>query len=921
MAVHHPKPRHREPSTSKVISRTQEECPSILPPITIVCEPWMNTAWQRPRQTRKLNLYLPAPPPVSQKRANRWRRWSQDVIPSLLVPYLSYIQQTSVLCYTNAPGEAQQDIAVCQAGCRTRRITVACVHFDALKEINIITCPCFPVPLQLLRRGLFPCAPLAPSLSVDLRILEFIRLLFVRQAPNQTAWCDAVETFLDGMGYKLSCKNNLRRRFSNTFHWYRVLSILARNHISTVIADVRRGQAHIPLINQPSEYLHSRCLLYFGGNACHGADARSIPDVVVCIDACFTQKCSTNPRNTSSIDPPNPTPTFFLSNDDVKAMEDFVKSCHGERRRTRASRAEEEEDRYEEGMRVPVSVLNGCGESFVAADKKREKASLMTLLCRHDRVLWLVNLTSAGEKQHYVLALLDQFCRKWNLLNDNTLSRISLAVVVFHAYGHQWPCQIIYHLRKRKGFGLSDGEGCERLWSSLKQLIPSLHISGFHQRLFVLDVQIRHLDTKSIQGYRHWLHRRWLHCQIKKNMALDGLLDLDVNEDILCAEWKAQIAHQTRPIPWQSKNKAAEVITTILALEKTLDAHEISVCELEMQLYVGAVANVVEFNLQLANAQSRRAKIADTLRRRKATLGPQGQADLMTMKNDIYLTICLNARAVKNHIRDRLCQRKFELERLERSYQATVNVSTYNSLCTQLQSLIRQRQAPPSAIPPHPIAREGIFLLDVDDEIWQDIGLDDDSMHPPAWLSDEATRSGIRLQLELDCCVEEETRLMRERSVMQEWMLAEWEAIQTALRDPANDLVIPFHLRARAEELLSICVVWKNKVQEIPCTWPVESWGPTNEDLLRAARDQVQSSFFQDDDDDESVGVVDESDEDGDLAYSEVRDDELMDAIEEVALADEYRYQDEDFIDDIDIEDSFMPSSPTKLKPKKWRCI
>ncbi|KAG1900861.1 uncharacterized protein F5891DRAFT_1128391 [Suillus fuscotomentosus] len=770
----------------------QEECPSIPPPITIVCEPWMNTAWRCLRQTRKLSLYLLALPPVlvlpgcqhltqqnfcrplpasrtsvtqeditDEKRANQWRRWSQDVIPSLLVPYLSYMQQTSVLRYTNALGEAQQDLAVCQAGCRTRRITVACVHFDALKEINIITCPCFPVPLQLLHHGLFPCAPLAPSLTVDLRILEFVRLLFVCQAPNQTAWCNAVETFLDGMGYKLSCKNNLRRRFSNTFHWYRVLSILVCNHISTVIADVRRGQAHIPLIDQPSEYLHSRCLLCFRGNACHGADARSIPDVVVCIDACFTQKRLTNPRNTSSINPPNPTPTFFLLNDDVKAMEDFVKSCRRERRRTRASRAEEEEDHYEEGMHVPVSVLNGCRESFVAADKKRERAStrfftdtgLMALLCRHDRVLWLVNLTSAGEKQHYALALLDQLfkhippqmtvgllydigcqlersCRKWNLLDDNTLSRISFAVAVFHAYGHQWPCQIIYHPRKREGFGLSDGEGCEQLWSSLKQLIPSLRISG-----------------------------RWLHCQIKKNVALDGLLDLDVNEDILHAEWKAQIAHQTRPIPRQSKNKAAEVITTILVLEKTLDAHEISVHELEMQLYVGAIANVVEFNLQLADTRSRRAKIADTLRHHKATLGPQGQADLMMMKNDIYLTIRLNARTVKTQIRDRLQHKlrsntQYSIKQREPAILKLV--STYNSL------------SPPSAIPPHPIACEGIFLLYVDDEIWQDIGLDDDSMHPPAWLSDEATRSGICLQLELDCCIEEETCLMRERSVMQE---------------------------------------------------------------------------------------------------------------------------------------------------------
>ncbi|KAG2112072.1 uncharacterized protein F5147DRAFT_744682 [Suillus discolor] len=567
---------------------------------------------------------------------------------------------------------------------------------------------------------------------------------------------------------------------------------MARNHISTLITDVQKGQARLPPIDKSSEYLHSRCLLY----------------------ACFTQKRSTNPHGADTIDPPNPTPMFFLSNDDVKAMEDFIQSLW-------VSRAEGDKDHYEEGMHVPVSVLNGCGESFVAADEKREKASthfftdtgLMALLCRHDCVLWLANLTSVGEKQHYALALLDclfkhlppqmtigllydiacqleQSCRKWKLLDDNTLSCISFAVAVFHVYGHQWPCQIVYHPRKREGFGLSDGEGCERLWSSLKQLIPSLQVSGFYQHLFVLDVQIRHLDTKSIQGYGHWLHRRWIHCQIKKNAALDSLLDLDIDEDMLR----------------QSKNKVAEVITTILALEKTLDAYRTSVRELEMQLHVGSVSNIAELNLQLSGARSRRAKTADTLRRRKAALGTHAKADLEKMKNDTYLTVHLNARAVKIRIRDRLCQRKFELERLERLYRATVNaehkirastqysikrrepgvlklVSTYNDLCAQLRSLIRQQRAPPSAVPPRPIIHEGIFLLDVDNEIWQDIGLDEDGINPPAWLSDKATRSGIHLQLEVDRCVEEETHLMRERTVMQEWMFAEWEAIQTLLRD------------------------------------------------------------------------------------------------------------------------------------------
>ncbi|KAI6009917.1 hypothetical protein PISMIDRAFT_630896 [Pisolithus microcarpus 441] len=39
---------------------------------------------------------------------------------------------------------------------------------------------------------------------------------------------------------------------------------------------------------------------------------------------------------------------------------------------------------------------------------------------------------------------LEQSCRKWGFLKP-FLPRISFAISVFHAFGHQWPCQLIYH--------------------------------------------------------------------------------------------------------------------------------------------------------------------------------------------------------------------------------------------------------------------------------------------------------------------------------------------------------------------------------------------------------------------------------------------------------------------------------------------
>ncbi|KZV91460.1 hypothetical protein EXIGLDRAFT_585054, partial [Exidia glandulosa HHB12029] len=132
--------------------------------------------------------------------------------------------------------------------------------------------------------------------------------------------------------------------------------------------------------------------------------------------------------------------------------------------------------------------LDECEESFRAAQEKVAKASvnyyadtgLMALLCRHDRVLWVANMTTPGERQHFALALIrrlgmelppdwrigllyDIACQlsrsieKWGLLPE-LADRLVFAVSVFHAYGHQWACQLVFHPRKREGFGLTDGE-------------------------------------------------------------------------------------------------------------------------------------------------------------------------------------------------------------------------------------------------------------------------------------------------------------------------------------------------------------------------------------------------------------------------------------------------------------------------------
>lgn len=111
----------------------------------------------------------------------------------------------------------------------------------------------------------------------------------------------------------------------------------------------------------------------------------------------------------------------------------------------------------------------------------------------------------------------------------------------------------------------------------------------------------------------------------------------------------------------------------------------------------------------------------------------------------------------------------------------------YNRLCEEMATIIQRQKAPRYAIAPPKIEMDGLFALDVDDEIWLDIGLgyDDDEEHenqssPPLWLSNDEVRKGIRALLERDRCEEERTRLVDERRAMQEWFSEEWKVVTAA---------------------------------------------------------------------------------------------------------------------------------------------
>ncbi|XP_035852925.1 uncharacterized protein LOC116055146 [Sander lucioperca] len=110
--------------------------------------------------------------------------------------------------------------------------------------------------------------------------------------------------------------------------------------------------------------------------------------------------------------------------------------------------------------------------------------------CRHEMPLMFVNM-SQRERLAYPLYVIDELLRRCENKNihlrvvydiacvvashlrksgEGIPHNISLAVPAFHIYGHKLPCQAVGRCNRRlEGFGLTDGEGMERLWSFLRR--------------------------------------------------------------------------------------------------------------------------------------------------------------------------------------------------------------------------------------------------------------------------------------------------------------------------------------------------------------------------------------------------------------------------------------------------------------------
>ncbi|XDV22763.1 hypothetical protein PO909_027590 [Leuciscus waleckii] len=314
------------------------------------------------------------------------------------------------------------------------------VSTGRLCTVTVNMCACEPETCTLLRYGLWPATVEKPQTAFSIPLLELFVCLSLECQVSVEGFCNT-----------LRWKNNLTLAEVNTL--YRAL--------------VGESISHFRHHHFRQRILVDICPQLDDGTICP-ACPKADGDMIVTLDANFglVRKQSSG---TSVVEPLHGTRMFV----DEKDVEEYLLS------HLDSSKPHEDCSNFKAG-----NVLRSQKQA-----KKLDVTGVFGASCRHEMPLMFVNM-SQGERLAYPLYVIDELLRRCEDKNihlrvvydiacvvashlhksgEGIPHNISLAIPAFHVYGHKLPCQIKYSTRRLEGFGLTDGEGMERLWSFLRR--------------------------------------------------------------------------------------------------------------------------------------------------------------------------------------------------------------------------------------------------------------------------------------------------------------------------------------------------------------------------------------------------------------------------------------------------------------------
>ncbi|KAH9815179.1 hypothetical protein DFH28DRAFT_1082488 [Melampsora americana] len=287
----------------------------------------------------------------------------------------------------------------------------------------------------------------------------------------------------------------------------------------------------------PLEVLAGSCPSCFGPKV--PGKRPNEPDHIICLDANFQQRrhlaASAAWRGDTGV-----LPNVFLSPSQVLSWKTKMEHANNPNKKD--------------------DVVDPCSAQHTAANNTRggqtwrgcDETGLMGIACRHDILLKFISIVQSGERR---------------------AERLKFGTSVFHSYVHQWACQLKYNPRLNDDWGLSDGEGLERVWASLASLVGALRYSTKAHRLCSLALRTRHINEGKRKVSAKWLLTRFVSSKKINNQSVQKLNTLQQKNRMYTLEyfkgqWNRQRDCQLRAMVTEDSQMLNQTINRLIELEE-----------------------------------------------------------------------------------------------------------------------------------------------------------------------------------------------------------------------------------------------------------------------------------------------------------------------------------------------------------------
>ncbi|KAI7945129.1 hypothetical protein MJO28_010824 [Puccinia striiformis f. sp. tritici] len=715
--------------------------------------------------------------------------------------------------------KSYHDFAACKcpAHLKTHRM-VDLVDVHSQRRERVAFCDCTRDAVRLLWMGFIPGSPVTPVAAFSMPILILHNCLWNQTHFGALPFTNAMQEYLEPRSERLTTRNgqkarSLRKPFTAAVDLYRQMEDMTDTLMNDVL-ELSEQQKYEISVQPPSTRI--RLCLSLDGNFQHRHYLKSS-------------------RNYDTFR----SPRIFLTPEEVDRVDAAI--------------------REKELQKKPADKRDRCTESHKAADDKRNESTwkgcddtgLMGACCRHDAAIYMANISKSGERRCYPMALLESIIqciepdRKVGVLYDigcsldkfmNLVSnvtavagfysevffssrdtgddqrglleeerhRLQFGTSIFHAYVHSWACQLEYNPRFHVGWGMSDGEGLERMWSYLSPLVTPLRYATRNHRLAALAHRLKYHNARSIQTLPTWLKRKFnnaITCYFETKDALDALLR-QANPfspgnrfaiDFFRRQWEDQRNFQSAHNDAEEDRR--QKLVSIFNKEGALQVLRTRLSHVHQHLTSAEDVNDLLDKIETTAADLSRETEAYT---RGGQPIPQGQQQkellLLWSAKSVLFVQMVHLRAEEQPLNDSGSGHHLGTKGKEKVMAATktrrpmVNklIKRFND---QFSSFIRNFPDQQVAnVADHPLTYNNLKSWPLDHRFWND-GLYHHSTAP--WAIDMRVREGINCVLALDRAREEFDLIAEELARALNWA-ASWYNGQCRLMG---------YLKARAEQL------------------------------------------------------------------------------------------------------------------------